>query len=66
MEANTEPPDIMTVKEAAEYLQLYPGTVYRLAGEGKLPCRKVGGAWRFSRRGLETWIARHDWIDEVT
>lgn len=49
---------VMTVKEVSEYLRLAESTVYKLASEGKLPGRKVGGTWRFSRKGLEDWLAR--------
>lgn len=48
--------DIMTLKEVAEYLRLTEKTAYRLAAEGKLPGFKVGGAWRFKRGDLESWI----------
>ena len=56
--------DILTLKEAAKYLKIGESTVYRLAQKGKLPGRKVGGGWRFSRRKLEAWIAGDDWVDE--
>lgn len=47
---------IMTVKEVSDYLRLAESTVYKLAHDGKLPGRKVGGKWRFSRIGLEEWL----------
>ena len=47
---------VMNVKEVSEYLRLAESTVYKLASEGKLPGRKVGGTWRFSRKGLEDWL----------
>jgi len=50
--------DIMTLKEVAEYLRLTEKTAYRLAAEGKLPGFKVGGAWRFKKGDLESWIKR--------
>ena len=62
--SDTTPKDILTVREAAEYLQLAESTVYQLVKKQKLPGRKIGGTWRFSRRGLEQWIARPDWMDE--
>lgn len=34
---------IMTVREVSQYLRLNTATVYRLAGRGILPGRKVGG-----------------------
>lgn len=53
-----EPDAVLTVSEVSEYLKLAESTVYRLAKEKKLPGRKVGGAWRFSRKGLEDWLMR--------
>ena len=48
---------VLTVKEVSQYLKLAQSTVYRLAQEQKLPCRKVGGTWRFSRNGIDQWLA---------
>ncbi len=53
----TEPDAILTVREVSAYLKLSESTVYRLAQEGSLPGRKLGGAWRFSRKRLEEYIA---------
>lgn len=47
---------IMTVPEVAEYLKIAPSTVYRLARQGEVPGRKIGGAWRFSRRVIDAWL----------
>ncbi len=55
---NSESDIAMTVPEVSEYLQLAESTIYKLAKERKLPGRKVGGAWRFSRKGLEEWLVR--------
>ena len=49
-------PDILNRTQAAELLDLNPETVARLARAGKLPARKVGRAWRFSRQRLKDWI----------
>jgi excisionase family DNA binding protein len=49
---------IMTVREVSDYLRIGESTVYRLANEGKLPGRKIGGAWRFSRKELDRWVAQ--------
>ena len=35
-------PDVLTLTQAAEYLQLHPETVRRLSREGILPGAKVG------------------------
>lgn len=47
---------VMTVKEVSAYLRLAESTVYKLAQEGQLPGRKVGGAWRFSRKEIKRWL----------
>jgi excisionase family DNA binding protein len=52
-----EPHTVMTLVEVSEFLKLAESTVYRLARTNKLPARKVGGVWRFSREALEEWIA---------
>lgn len=52
-----EPDYVMTVKEVATYLKMAESTVYRLAQEKRLPARKVGRLWRFSKRALDTWLA---------
>ncbi|MGD8584423.1 MAG: helix-turn-helix domain-containing protein [Chloroflexota bacterium] len=60
--------DILTVQEAAEYLKLAQSTIYRLCQNNQLPARKIGGAWRLSRRGLDEWIANYDnpaWYSEM-
>ncbi len=50
------PPEVMTMKQAAAYLGIHRQTAYNLAQDGKLPCQKVGGQWRFRRSVLERWL----------
>ena len=50
--------DIMTIREVAEYLKLTEKTAYRHAADGKIPCFKIGGAWRFRRGEIDKWIER--------
>ena len=50
--------EIMTIKEVAEYLKITEKTAYRLAGDGKIPGFKVGGAWRFRQSEVDAWIDR--------
>ncbi len=47
---------ILTPQQAADYLNIHVGTVYRLAKCGKIPCRKVGGSWRFRRDTIDEWL----------
>jgi excisionase family DNA binding protein len=46
-------PEIMDISEAATYLNIKKGTLYRLAKNGKVPAAKIGGQWRFKRERLD-------------
>lgn len=52
-------PEVMSVRELADYLRISVHTVYRLAEQGKLPGRKVGKHWRFHRDVIVAWLATH-------
>lgn len=49
--------EVLFIGEAAALLGLHPVTLRRLAGLGRVPCRKVGREWRFSRPALMAWLA---------
>ena len=55
--------ELITVKEAAEYLKLNRMTVYRLAQKRKIPALRVGGAWRFNKDMLDDWLAQQSVMD---
>lgn len=48
--------EILTPREAAEYLNVHVRTIYRLAKAGGIPGRKVGGSWRFVKEALDKWL----------
>jgi excisionase family DNA binding protein len=50
-------PDVLTPKQAAEMLQVSEDEVVELAEAGKLPGRRIGERWRFSRPALIAWLA---------
>lgn len=50
-------PDILTIKQVAQYLQVNERTIYRLAAASDIPAFKVGGSWRFRKADIEHWIA---------
>ncbi|HEX3760123.1 MAG TPA: helix-turn-helix domain-containing protein [Kofleriaceae bacterium] len=52
-----DPPEVMNVEQAAQLLQIEDKVVVELAEAGKLPGRKLGTAWRFSRAALVAWLA---------
>jgi excisionase family DNA binding protein len=45
----------LTVDEIAEALKFHPYTVRRLCREGKIPCFRFGGQWRFRKEEIERW-----------
>ena len=49
--------EIMTPREAAEYLSVHVRTIYRLAKNTDIPGRKVGGSWRFKKEALDDWLS---------
>jgi len=53
-------PEIMTMEQAAEFLQVSTRTIHRMVSQGKMPGRQVGSQWRFEREQLHQWI-RGEW-----
>jgi excisionase family DNA binding protein len=50
-------PDVLTLGQLAELLQVDEKTVRSLAAAGDLPGRKIGRQWRFSRQAVLDWLA---------
>jgi excisionase family DNA binding protein len=50
-------PDILSLEQLAEYLNLPKSTVYRQARSGRLPGKKVGRQWRFRKQTIDEWLA---------
>ena len=50
-------PDVLTIEQLAELLQVDEKTVLSLAAKGELPGRKLGRNWRFSRQAVLDWLA---------
>lgn len=51
------PPEVMTISDLAEYLQVSKSSLYKLVQQGKVPGQKVGKHWRFSRAVIDGWLA---------
>jgi excisionase family DNA binding protein len=47
----------MNSEQAGQFLQLSEAAINELAEAGKLPGRKLGKAWRFSRAALVAWLS---------
>lgn len=55
------PNDIMNIQEATEFLKFKSeDTLRRLCRKGEIPCRFIGGEYRFSRTALSIYIAGQD------
>lgn len=52
-----EPPEVLTVDEAARLLRVEPEALLDLALTEQVPGRRVGASWRFSRAALLGWLA---------
>jgi excisionase family DNA binding protein len=53
-----DPPEVMSAEQAGQFLQIDEAVVVEMAEAGKLPGRKLGAAWRFSRVALVAWLSR--------
>jgi len=62
LERNLTLRDVMTPREAAQYLSVHVRTIYRLARDGEIPGRKVGGSWRFRKDTLDQWLSGNDGV----
>jgi excisionase family DNA binding protein len=49
---------LLTLKEAAEYLRMHKGSLYRLLENGNidLPAIKLGGKWLFNLDSLNQYL----------
>jgi len=50
-------PGVLTLAEAARFVRVSEKTLREMARSGKVPCQKVGRAWRFLKAALESWLA---------
>ncbi len=49
-------PEILTIQQAARYLQLDSDVVLRKIKAGEIPAAKIAGEWRLRRTRLERWL----------
>ena len=52
----TEQPEIMTMQQAAEFLQVSVRTLQRMVAADEVPGRRIGRQWRFERSQLRDWV----------
>lgn len=51
--------DILTMKEAADYLRVSRATMYKIIESGGLPAYKVNGTLRFEFSEIKAYIERN-------
>lgn len=49
--------EVLTLSEAAAYLQFSEADVLRLINEQALPARQLGNEWRFLKLAIQDWLA---------
>lgn len=52
--------EILNMEEAAEFFNVSIKTFIKLLKEEKVPARKIGREWRFSRQALVLWLSSGD------
>ena len=50
--------EILTIEEAANYLQIGKRSIYKLVKDGKIPGKKVLNKWRFEKESLREWVSK--------
>ena len=67
LEAPTEQPGYLTVRETAQRLNMHFMSVYKLVQTGRLPALKLGSRWKIDPAELDRWIeqrqgVRRQWL----
>jgi hypothetical protein len=52
-----DPPEVMNAEQAGQFLQTDEAVIIEMAESHKLPGRKLGAVWRFSRAALVAWLS---------
>lgn len=48
--------DVLPIEELSRYLKVPTSTLYKLAQESRIPARKAGRQWRFSKQAIDSWL----------
>jgi excisionase family DNA binding protein len=48
--------EVMSIRQAAEYLGISPDTLYKYVREQIVPAFKIGSRWRFKKSTLDRWM----------
>jgi len=60
--------EVLTISEAAQYLRISLRTAHRLVKARRIPAKRVGRQWRFSRSALAKYLGvptlKSEWESE--
>ena len=48
--------EVMTLREASQYLGITPDTLYKYLSDRSIPAFKLGNRWRFKKDLLDRWM----------
>jgi len=57
--------EVMTLREASQYLGISPDTLYKYLSENKIPAFKLGNRWRFKKDLLDRWMEKKSEYTEL-
>ena len=58
--------EVMTLREASQYLGITPDTLYKYLSDKSIPAFKLGNRWRFKKDLLDRWMERKSEQSEPT
>jgi excisionase family DNA binding protein len=50
--------EVMSLRQASQYLGVSPDTLYRYICDGVVPAFKLGSRWKFRKSVLDRWMER--------
>ncbi len=56
MKTESVPEKYQTVEWVANYLQLHPETIRKMAREKRIPATRIGRVWRFREMTIQKWL----------
>ena len=56
MNVSQDAPQVLTLAQVAEHLQLAERTVLKMAQRGEIPAAKIASQWRFVRAIIDDWL----------
>jgi len=52
----TDPREVMNIRQASQYLGISTDTLYKYVYEEKIPAFKLGNRWKFKKTILDQWM----------